>query len=175
MEDKTDISSENIIISQAKYNKRENIKKIGFIPKISKFNKSQTYSKMINIILFEVIFLLLPYLITANNLIEIRVNKIGYNQIFSDEYEGDFPSKILINEKPLLMINKIIDVPSLNHLIHLEWDNSLKNFSFMFSNLTSITSITMNFELQNDCNKSYMLIVIIYKNLLMIYIMRILI
>ena len=97
MEDKTDIISENISISQANSNKQENFKKIDFIPKVSKFNKSQTYSKMINIILFEVIFLLLPYLITATNLIEIRINKIGYNQIFSNEYKGEFPSKILIN------------------------------------------------------------------------------
>ena len=121
----------------------------------NKCNQTNSY-KNINFVLFEIIFLLLLNKIGAIYLIEINVNKIGYNQIFSDEYTGTMPDRIIFNERPLLIIDKIIYVQSLDNSIRLEWDNYFNNFTFMFSNLTSITHINMNFELQNNCNMSYM-------------------
>ena len=97
MEYKTDILFEDMRISQANLNKSQNIKKIEFISKITRINLSQKYSKAINFILFEIIFLFLPNKITAKNLIEITVNNIGCNQIFGDEYTGSLPSKIIYN------------------------------------------------------------------------------
>ena len=155
MENKTDIISQNKI-NRANPDKFENIKIIKFIQKSTKINLSQKYSKIFNYILFEIIFLLLPNKIRTINLIEIKVNKIGYNQIFGDEYTDLIPDRIIFNERPLLILNKIIYVHSLDNLIRLEWDKSVNNFTFMFSNLTSITYINMNFELQNNCNMSYM-------------------
>ena len=156
MENKTDIISQNKNINRANPDKFKNIKIIKFIPKSAKINLSQKYSKIFNFILFEIIFLLLPKKIGSINLIEIKVNKIGYNQIFGDEYTDLIPDRIIFNERPLLILNKIIYVQSLDNSIYLEWDKSVNNFTFMFSNLTSITYINMNFELQNNFNMSYM-------------------
>ena len=156
MENKKDIISEDKIINLANQYQVKNITKNGFIQKVFKKNIFQKYSKMINFILLEIIFLLLPKIIISEYSMDIKVNKIGYNQIFSDEYIGQFPSNILVNELPLLWIKKIIYVDSLQNSIHLEWDNPIYNFSFMFSDLTSITSVKMNYELQNNSDMSYM-------------------
>ena len=157
MEYKTDIISKDKIINKSNSNKNETIKKNRLISKITKINLSQKYSKTINFFLFEIIFLLLPNIIISEFSIEIKVNKVGYNQIFSDEYKGPLPKRIIYNEIPILILNKKIEVNSSDNRIRLIWNNFPGlNFSFMFSNLTSINYINMNFELQSNCNMSYM-------------------
>ena len=157
MEYKTDIIFKDNIINKSNSNKNETIKKNRLISKITKINLSQKYSKTINFFLFEMVFLLLPNIIISEFSIEIKVNKVGYNQIFSDEYKGPLPKRIIYNEIPILILNKKIEVNSLDNRISLIWNNFPGlNFSFMFSNLTSINYINMNFELQNNFNMSYM-------------------
>ena len=49
-----------------------------------------------------------------------------------------------------------IYVESPEHIIRLEWDNTLTNFAYMFSNLSSITSVKMNYISGYGCYLSYM-------------------
>ena len=135
-------------IKQENLLKSKQIKKAKFIQKFSINN--------LFFILFEIIFLLMPKIITSINYIKIKVNQIGYNQIFSDGYIGPLPSKIIFNELPLLMLNKIININDANKQIYLEWETPINDFSFMFSNLSSINSITMNFALQSNYKLSNM-------------------
>ena len=92
---------ENILnnknINRSNVVKSENFKKnkISIIKKI-KFN--QKYFFIINFILLENIFILLPKRICYRKYyIEIKVNKEGSNQILSNEYRGTLPSKIYFN------------------------------------------------------------------------------
>ena len=110
MEDKTDFIFEDKKFNRANSNYHENIKKNIFISNI-------TNSKIFNFILFEIIFLLLPNKIRTLKSIEIKVNKIGYNQIFGDEYTAPIPDRIIFNDRPLLILNKIIYVQSLGNSI----------------------------------------------------------
>ena len=119
-------------------------------------NLIQRYSRVINIILFEIIFLFLPKRITTINYMEIKVNQLGYNQIFSDIYTGPMPSKVLYDEMPFLLVNKLVYVESLDNPIYFEWEDSIIDFSFMFNNITSINSIKINFPLPSNCNMSNM-------------------
>ena len=103
-------------------------------------NKLLFHNFSCNIILFYLILLLLPKnaFLADQHIIYIRVNKIGFNQILSNEYSGELPLKIFINGKLTYLNNKKIYINSTNYEIGLEWDNALSNFSFMFSNLPNI-------------------------------------
>ena len=155
MRNKIDTVLEDKIINQANPDKVENIKKIGFVQKINKNNFKQKYSKAINFIFFEIIFSLLYKRITSFCSIKININKEGNNQIFSDEYIGPLPSNIYVNEMSIPFINKTISVDNIENPIYLEWNTSIYNFSFMFSNLSSITSVEINNEIPINCNLSY--------------------
>jgi len=148
MAEKNAIILTNDNIKQENLLKSKQIKKAKFIQKFS--------INYLFFILFEIIFLLMPKIITSINYIKIKVNQIGYNQIFSDGYIGPLPSKIIFNELPLLMLNKIININDTNKQIYLEWETPINDFSFMFSNLSSINSITMNFALQSNYKLSNM-------------------
>ena len=144
-------------IYQTNSDKLEQSKNSKFILKHrNNINLIQRYSKIISFILFEIIFLFLPKIITTINYMEIKVNQLGYNQIFSDVYTGPIPSKVLFDEMPFLLVNKIVYVESLDNPIYFEWKEPINDFSFMFSNLSSINSIKINFPLQNNCNMSNM-------------------
>ena len=118
--------------------------------------------KRLNIIIYIsliFIFLLLPnkVVLLKDHYIEIKINKIGYNQILSDEYEGALPFTIINDEKPLFMNkHKNVYVNSINDKIILEWTTRLDNFSFMFNNLTNINSIKIYDLFGKKCNFSYM-------------------
>ena len=152
MEDNIGSINNNKNMNQTSHNKKEN----------RKISISQKYSKLINFILFEIISISLPKTIFSQNYINytiIKVNKIGYNQIISDYYTGDLPSKVLINDNfglPILMRNKKVYIESINMPIYLEWtSNDNINFSYMFCNLTSITSVIINILAINQ-NMSHM-------------------
>ena len=156
------INQENLI-QLTSDNKTDNFQKQKLISKLKKINTIQHHSKIINFILFEIILFLFPKQIKSASYIEIKVNKVGDNQIFSDDFSGALPSKILINGNPLMLKKKkIINIDSesnLNEPIHIEWENSLNNLSYMFSNLTSITYAFMSFyppSAPSVCTMSHM-------------------
>ena len=113
------------------------------------------FNTNINLILFEIIFLILPLKIISENYIEIKVNEIGYNQILSDKYTGRIPYAYVNNTHQSLS-NKKINIESINDTIKLKWDYYLTDFSYMFANLTSITSVHINNMFGKDSILSYM-------------------
>ena len=126
--------------------------------KIILLNLSQKYSSFINLILIELILILLPKrILSVEPNIELKVISKGYHQILSESYSGIKPSAIYVNNEVQVMKELKIYVESPEHIIRLEWDNTLTNFAYMFSNLTSITSVKMNYISRNGCYLSYML------------------
>jgi len=88
--------------------------------------------------------------------ITLQVNKIGEQQIFSDEYDidGFYPAKIYINNQIQILRNKTVLIESVNDTIRIEWFNTNKNMAYMFANLQSITSITLNNMLNSAGNNN---------------------
>ena len=144
-------------MSQVCRNKEDKFKTKEYALKNRTIKASQKNSKVINFILFAIISILLPKTIISKNYMEITVNQEGYNQIISDEYRDDLPTKVLVNDIPILMINKKVFVESLEHLIYLEWPDNKNNInvSCMFSNITSIKSVSM-YILEKSGDFSYM-------------------
>ena len=144
-------------IDYAKMKRKENIKKNQNIPIIKKIRFNQRYSFIINFILFEFIFILLPKRIWSDeHYIEITVNKAGYNQILSDEYEGILPSEVQVNDVNTFIINKKVYVESVLDTIHLKWEKTISNYSYIFNNLETISSVHMHYMFGKDNNMSYM-------------------
>ena len=126
--------------------------------KIILLNLSQKYSSFINLILIELILILLPKrILSVEPNIELKVISKGYHQILSESYSGIKPCAIYVNNEVQVMKELKIYVESPEHIIRLEWDNTLTDFTYMFSNLTSITSVKMNYISRNGCYLSYML------------------
>ena len=100
------------------------------------------YSNAINLILFNLIFL---SLLKENDsgYISLKIHEAGYNQILSNNYDGEFPKTVKINGHVKSLNGRGLDVPYVNDEITLEWDHCLSDFTYMFSNLDSITSITL--------------------------------
>ena len=155
---KASIYREKNLIIFDNYNKKisisfENNKSI-------KSNFIKGISELIKLVLFVYIIILLPNetMLSSGHYIEIKVNKEGYNQIISDEYIGILPSKIINREEPIYMNeHRMVYINSINDNIILEWTNVLKNFSYMFNNLTNIISIKMYHMFGNPSNFSFML------------------
>ena len=144
-------------IDYAKMKRKENIKKNQNIPIIKKIRFNQRYSFIINFILFEFIFILLPKRICSDeHYIEITVNKAGYNQILSDEYEGILPSEVQVNDVNTFIINKKVYVESVFDTIYLKFDRTISDFFYMFNNLDTISSVHMHYMFGKDNNMSYM-------------------
>ena len=101
------------------------------------------YSNAINLILFNLIFL---SLLKENDsgYISLKIHEAGYNQILSNNYDGEFPKTVKINGHVKSLNGRGLVVPSVNDEITLEWDHCLSDFTYMFSNLDSITSITLD-------------------------------
>ena len=124
-----------------------------------KSNFIKGISELIKLVLFVYIIILLPNetMLSSGHYIEIKVNKEGYNQIISDEYIGILPSKIINREEPIYMNeHRMVYINSINDNIILEWTNVLKNFSYMFNNLTNIISIKMYHMFGSPSNFSFM-------------------
>ena len=127
--------------------------------KDSKFNSiklSNQYFPLINLILFELIFILLPKRILLDNpYIELKVISTGYQQILSEKYSGVRPSAIYVNNEVQILKDFKVLVESAEYKIRMEWENSLTDFTYMFYNLSSITSAKMNKITGKGCNLSY--------------------
>ena len=150
MEGKTKLSKND--------NNNKNRKQV-VISKIEKIKINLSFCKMYNFIFFEIFLILLLKIIRCsekNYYVEIKVNYKGYNQILSDEYKGASPTKIYINGNSFLMENKIVYVESTDYIIHLKWGEPISNFSYMFNNLSTITSVHMNYMFGQNNNMSYM-------------------
>ena len=118
---------------------------------------NQRYFSLINIIFFELIFILMPKRILLDDpCIELKVNATGYQQILSYDYAGRKPSAIYVNKEVQIMKNLKVYVESIDYIIKLEWENTLTDFTFMFSNVQSITYAKMNKISGKGANLSYM-------------------
>ena len=115
--------------------------------------------KLFNFILYEIFLILLSKINISFGLehyIEIKVNKKGNNQILSDKYVGTLPSEIYINGNSISMNNKKVNVESIDNIIRLKWTNTISNYSYMFSNLYTITSVHMNYMFGQNNSFAYM-------------------
>ena len=148
MEGKTKFANKNNIdINRKKSN----------ISKIQKIRINQANFKIFNFLFLEVFLILLKIKkCRAANYIEIEVNKVGVNQIISDEYIGNLPSQYKINNRNFPFENKQINIASTNNKIRLYWDYTISNYSYMFSNLSTITSVHMYYMFGQNNDMSYM-------------------
>ena len=123
-----------------------------------KINKK--YFQKIYLFLFIYILFLFPkriYLL-GEYYIEMKFNKEGYNQVISDEFLGELPSKISVEGKDLFFTNKNkkVYINNKDEIIRLEWTNTLSNFSYMFSNLKNIIYIDIHNMFVKNCNMTFM-------------------
>ena len=117
----------------------------------------------INIILFEIIMSILNRKafssITSNNYIELSVADKGEQQIFSDKYNFNIKySLIYVNERVrILRDNNKVSLDNTNSKVRIEWDQQITDFTYMFENIDSITSVKINNLLNSSfTNISYM-------------------
>ena len=122
----------------------------------SKYNKSfkasliQNIFELINLISFYFILSLIPKYI-CSSYIKIRVNAIGIQKILSDEYRGCNPT--------LSNGNSINDKSYNFQSITIEFQFNfctISNFSYMFSNLKSLTHVKINDMFNSYVDLSYM-------------------
>ena len=116
------------------------------------------YFPSINFFFLGFILFLMPKAIFSDDyFIDLKVKTTGYNQILSNEYTGDFPSVIYINNEVHVLRERKIFVENITYPIRLQWSRQLSNFKHMFSNLESIISVHINHVFGNNCDLSYML------------------
>ena len=139
------------------YNKNSSINKLRMCKVKTK------YSYITNFLLFNIIFFsFLKKNMISCGYLEIQVNKEGPNQIISNDYEGNLPYRVYINDNLQNLNGRSIEVDNINYKIKLEWSsNTFFNFAYMFSNLQTITYAKLNyiFSSNDDIDLSYMLLV----------------
>ena len=144
----------NVLEELIKLNKNKPLKNKELIHKIEKIKYNQKHSKIINLFLFillEIILIILSRINRAFGLIiEIKVNKVGENQIISENYAGTLP-KIYINNIDL-GIRRIINIGNINDMIKLKWDTTISDFSYMFYNLENIYYFHLDYIPANNIN-----------------------
>ena len=113
-------------------------KKTQFFHKLQ-INKSKIY-KFVYFIIIYLILVSLSKQILSDKYIEIKVNQGGIQQILSDDFTFS-DSLPKVNSTSWNMAEKKINVYSKENFIKLSWDNSIKNFSHMFSNLKNINEV----------------------------------
>ena len=128
------------------------IKKI----KTEKKQINNIFFHMIKVFLFEFILIILPKKVLNGYSIELKVWKTGYQQILSNKYSGQKPSAIYINKEVQILRENKVYIDKIDYLINLEWEKPLTNFTDMFSDLESITSVKMNYITGYNCDMSYM-------------------
>ena len=106
-------------------------------------------------ILFEYILIFLPKLIFSNY-IEIKVNRIGTNQYLSNNYEGELPNYVYVNNVLKYPSSKSIYVESIDYKIKLVWNNKITNFDHMFYNLDNIKEVYMDYIYGENSILTYM-------------------
>ena len=127
-------------------NKIKLISKNKFDKKI--FHFYYLFYNTINVFLLEYILLLslTKSLSLSEHYIRLYINDVGYQKIFSDEYNiNEYkPLRIYINKKFKVMINKIVLIEKKNSEIEIEWGNTFHNLSYMFANLMNVKEIVIN-------------------------------
>ena len=157
MEDIKEINFIDIDKNQVKHKIKENFKNKDLIQLFPNLILNQGYSKIINFILFEIIFIsLFKKSFSYQHYTDIKVNKIGYNQILSDEYNSNLPLNILVNGVSTTIPDKKVYIESIDYTIRLIWNDYISDLSFMFCNLENITYVNMYYMFGNNCNMSYM-------------------
>ena len=96
-----------------------------------------------------ILFLMPKAIVSLDYYIDLKVKTTGYNQILSNEYTGDFPSVIYINNEVHVLRERKIFVENITYPIRLQWSRQLSNFKHMFSNLESIISVHINIVTMN--------------------------
>ena len=125
--------------------------------KFNLINLNHQFFPLINLILFELILILLPKRILLDDpYIELKVISTGYQKILSERYSGDKPSVIYVNNEVQILKDFNVYVESTEYEIRMEWRKTLTDFTYMFSNLSSITSAKMNEITGIGSNLSYM-------------------
>ena len=137
------------LLEQNEISTKSNSKKNIFSHKLSKNNLYIKYNKEFNFLLFYFFLLILPkrYLIAEEFSITIDVNQLGPNKILSDEYSNSLPTNIQLE-------NKIYNFAQ--NQITLKWNSGLKDLSFMFNDLDTITSVTIKNMFIQNCALAYM-------------------
>ena len=104
----------------------------------------------------KLILLFLILKISNNNEITITIKGNGDQKILSDEYQNEFPDKIIINGNEITYSSNIINLNGEQNNITLKWNN-LANCQKMFKDLTNITEIDFsNFDCSEVKDISYM-------------------
>ena len=128
--------------------------------KRKKFVNNFKYQKFsfFNFFLFEIMFFVLQ-IVSQENYIKLTVPNSGEQQIFSDKYalsENGF-SKIKINGRTKILRDKKVSLDRPNSNVIIEWSKTITDFTYMFANIESISSITINNLLnQSNTNIAYM-------------------
>ena len=161
-------SNKKICLSTAKDNKpsivnrnNQKVKTLNlYETKINRNNAYRMDSYSFNYLLYQYILLILLTTVLSYipqvHYITLQVNEIGFQQIFSDNYDINefYPAKIYINDKIHILRNKKVLIESVNDTIRIEWFNTNKNLTYMFANLQSIASITLNNMLNSAGNNN---------------------
>ena len=96
-----------------------------------------------NLILFQLIFLLLPVKIISYYYINLKVNQVGRTQILSSNYDN-YPSSVYIDGSLTdLYNNRYVYIYSTSSKIQLRYETKIANFYEMFYNLKTITYVYM--------------------------------
>ena len=123
--------------------------KVLFFQKINKFN---------NFILLKLfLFFIHNIIFTHCFYITIKVNNIGNQQVISDDFaiENYYPYKITVNTEGQILREKKVYVYSIEEKIKIEWKYQSQNLTYMFANLSTITSIEIGSEPQPNTNISH--------------------
>ena len=139
-------------------NKHKNKKIISFKKfELKQGNLFHKYIYNINFILFGFILLILPKkLLMIEHYISLKVSRTGYQQILSNEYNGPKPCAIYIENDIQVMRERKVEVKDIGKEIILKWENKLTDFTYMFSNLISITAVKLYNIFESRSNSSYM-------------------
>ena len=131
--------------------------------KKKKMSNNFYYNNFINIFLLEFILFILHnkniFVTSSENYIIIKVDNIGEQQIFSDQYNLDKykPFRIYVNDRIKILRGKKISLDIKPSTIKIEWLKTIPDFTYMFANIDSIKSIEINNLLnQASTNISYM-------------------
>ena len=116
-----------------------------------KNKNNQRHSKIINFILIEITLTILSKINGAfGYIIEIKVNQEGENQIISEKYNGALPDKIYVNNIQSSMNDKKVYIDRTQYSILLKWNNPVSNFSYMFYNCKTISTIIFDISYNNN-------------------------
>ena len=124
---------------------------------IDKFNFKYYY--FINFLLLICVLFFLPKKISSSYKVTLTLKEIGKQQIFSEGYNIiDYnPAIIKVNNRIEQLNNKKIEIQSINYKIIIEWETPHSNLSYMFANLTNISTASINYTFDSkEMNISHM-------------------